>query len=176
MISITKEKTAKIFPNAVAVSTEDETHTFTSLISRDATFKAMTKAWRKAVTKNNLSLSQNNVNDIGDDDIEDEEDEMDGDLVDYESTDSMTSANQLNGFMLATKTEKDPKIQFQIKRSSATSNAILYNANCLSHQNSQQVWHYELCCIFANVSLLEPRHLFTCLSSSEPGLGTRLMF
>ena len=58
MISITKEKTAKIIPNAVAVSTEDETHTFTSLISRDATFKAMTKAWRKAVTKNNLSLSQ----------------------------------------------------------------------------------------------------------------------
>ena len=110
------------------------------------------------------------------DDIEDEEDEMDGDLVDYESTDSMTSANHLNGFMLATKTEKDPKIQFQIKRSSATSNAIFYNANCLSHQNSQQVWHYELCCIFANVSLLEPRHLFTCLSSSEPGLGTRLMF
>ena len=63
------------------------------------------------MTKNNLSLSQTNVDDIGDDDIEDEEDEMDGDLVDYESTDSMTSANQLNGFMLATKTEKDPKIQ-----------------------------------------------------------------
>ena len=154
MISITKEKTAKIFPNAVAVSTEDETHTFTSLISRDATFKAMTKAWRKAVTKNNLSLSQTNVDDIGDDDIEDEEDEMDGDLVDYESTDSMTSANQLNGFILATKTEKDPKIPFLLKRSSATSNAIFYNAKpCLSHQNSQQVWHSEVCCIFANVSL-----------------------
>ena len=58
MISITKEKTAKIIPNAVAVSTEEETHTFTSLISRDATFKAMTKAWRKAVTKSNLSVSQ----------------------------------------------------------------------------------------------------------------------
>ena len=54
MISITKEKTAKIIPNAVAVSTEEETHTFTSLISRDATFKAMTKSWRKAVSKHSL--------------------------------------------------------------------------------------------------------------------------
>jgi len=138
VISITKEKTAKIFPNAVAVSTEDETHTFTSLISRDATFKAMTKAWRKAVTKHNLSLSQTNVDEIGEDDIEDEEDEIDGDIVDYESTDSMTSANQLNGFILAAKTE-DPKSPFQLKRASATSNAIFYNARpCLSHQNSQQ--------------------------------------
>ena len=55
MISITKEKTAKIIPNAVAVSTVDETHTFTSLISRDATFKAMTKSWRKAIARHHLS-------------------------------------------------------------------------------------------------------------------------
>ena len=54
VISITKEKTAKIIPNAVAVSTEEETHTFTSLISRDATFKAMTKAWRKAIARSNI--------------------------------------------------------------------------------------------------------------------------
>ena len=51
---ITKEKTAKIIPNAVAVSTEDNTHTFTSLISRDATFKAMTKFWRRAVARDSL--------------------------------------------------------------------------------------------------------------------------
>lgn len=161
MISITKEKTAKIFPNAVAVSTEDETHTFTSLISRDATFKAMTKAWRKAVTKHNLSLSQTNVDEIGEDDIEDEEDEIDGDLVDYESTDSMTSANQLNGFILAAKTE-DPKSPFQLKRPSATSNAIFYNARpCLSHQNSQQVCDLKLfCSVTKCLSLLEPRCCF----------------
>ena len=55
VISITKEKTAKFIPNAVAVSTEDETHTFTSLISRDATFKAMTKSWRKAIARLHLS-------------------------------------------------------------------------------------------------------------------------
>ena len=53
--SITKEKTAKFIPNAVAVSTVDDNHTFTSLISRDATFKAMTKSWKKAITRNNLA-------------------------------------------------------------------------------------------------------------------------
>lgn len=58
--SITKEKTAKIIPNAVAVSTDEETHTFTSLISRDATFKAMTKAWRKAIARSNLPNAVNN--------------------------------------------------------------------------------------------------------------------
>ena len=83
MISITaftKEKTAKIIPNAVAVSTTEDTHTFTSFISREATYKVkmsmvltsgkayknishmshelvqvMTKAWRKALSKHNLA-------------------------------------------------------------------------------------------------------------------------
>ena len=37
---ITQEKTAKIIPNAVGVTTiEEETHMFSSLISREATFK-----------------------------------------------------------------------------------------------------------------------------------------
>ena len=47
--NIKKEKTAKIIPNAVAVSTQEEIHTFTSFISRDATYKVITKAWRKAL-------------------------------------------------------------------------------------------------------------------------------
>jgi hypothetical protein len=51
VLGITKEKTARIIPNAVAVSTQDDIHTFTSFISRDATFTVMTKAWRKAVNK-----------------------------------------------------------------------------------------------------------------------------
>ena len=78
---------------------------------------------------------------IGVDDLEDE-DEMDGDHLDYESTDSMTSANQLSsGYILTNK--KDPveaRNSYLIKRSSTTSNAVYYNARpCLSHQNSQQV-------------------------------------
>jgi hypothetical protein len=39
VIAITKEKTAKIIPNAVGVSTNEETHMFSSLLSREATFK-----------------------------------------------------------------------------------------------------------------------------------------
>ena len=52
--AIKKEKTAKIIPNAVAVSTQEEVHTFTSFISRDATYKVITKAWRKALAKSNI--------------------------------------------------------------------------------------------------------------------------
>ena len=101
-------------------------------------------------------ISQTNVDDIGEDDIEDEEDEIDGDIVDYESTDSMTSANQLNGFILATKTENGPRSPIQLKRPSATSNAIFYNARpCLSHQNSQQVCHLESLAVAKSQSLLE---------------------
>ena len=37
--SFTKEKTAKIIPNAIAVTTLEDTHTFTSFISREATYK-----------------------------------------------------------------------------------------------------------------------------------------
>ena len=66
MTSITKEKTVKFIPNAVAVSTLEDTHTFTSLISRDATFKAMTKSWRKAVARSNITsnVSRKNASDF----------------------------------------------------------------------------------------------------------------
>ena len=36
---ITKEKTARIIPNAVGVTTLEDFHIFSSLISREATFK-----------------------------------------------------------------------------------------------------------------------------------------
>ena len=54
--AIRKEKTAKIIPNAVAVSTQDEIHTFTSFISRDATYKVMMKVWKKARDKCDINL------------------------------------------------------------------------------------------------------------------------
>ena len=59
--AIKKEKTAKIVPNAVAVSTEDEIHTFTSFISRDATYNVMAKVWRKALAKSNIIDSVRNL-------------------------------------------------------------------------------------------------------------------
>ena len=51
---ITKEKTAKIIPNAIAVSTDSEKHIFTSFISRDQTYNLMITAWRKALTRDNI--------------------------------------------------------------------------------------------------------------------------
>ena len=41
MIKVSKEKTAKLFPNAVGVVTEDGKHVFGSLLSRDTTYKLM---------------------------------------------------------------------------------------------------------------------------------------
>ena len=51
MTKITKEKTAKIIPNAVGVCTEadDVKHIFASLLSRDSTFKLMTSIWKRAI-------------------------------------------------------------------------------------------------------------------------------
>ena len=46
---ITKEKTAKIIPNAVGVCTEEDKHIFASLLSRDTTFKLMTRLWKRAI-------------------------------------------------------------------------------------------------------------------------------
>ncbi|XP_044761748.1 GRAM domain-containing protein 2A-like isoform X2 [Coccinella septempunctata] len=42
---ITKEKTARIIPNAVGISTAEEKHVFGSLISRENTYKYMMKIW-----------------------------------------------------------------------------------------------------------------------------------
>ena len=42
---LTKEKTAKIIPNAIGLMTaEHEKHIFSSLLSRDATFKLMSRS------------------------------------------------------------------------------------------------------------------------------------
>lgn len=43
--SIKKEKTVKIFPNAVAIVTDNQRYVFCSLLSRDSTFKLMKKVW-----------------------------------------------------------------------------------------------------------------------------------
>ncbi|CAG4935500.1 unnamed protein product [Colias eurytheme] len=48
VLRITKEKVARIIPNAVGVCTRDERHVFGSLLSRDATYKLMTHVWKAA--------------------------------------------------------------------------------------------------------------------------------
>jgi hypothetical protein len=46
---LSKEKTAKIIPNAVGLCTEEGKHIFASLLSRDTTFKLMNKLWTRAM-------------------------------------------------------------------------------------------------------------------------------
>ncbi|XP_015438783.1 PREDICTED: GRAM domain-containing protein 3-like isoform X2 [Dufourea novaeangliae] len=49
VLKISKEKTARIIPNAVAIATEEERHVFGSLLSRDSTFKLMKQVWDAAM-------------------------------------------------------------------------------------------------------------------------------
>ena len=44
---ITKEKTAKFFPNAIAISTATEKHLFSSLMSRDVAYRLGLSVWKK---------------------------------------------------------------------------------------------------------------------------------
>ncbi|XP_046738651.1 GRAM domain-containing protein 2A-like isoform X1 [Diprion similis] len=48
VLKISKEKTARIIPNAVAIATEEDRHVFCSLLSRDSTFKLMKQVWDAA--------------------------------------------------------------------------------------------------------------------------------
>lgn len=48
VLKVSKEKTAKIIPNAVGISTEDEKHVFGSLLSRDSTYNLMVQVWKAA--------------------------------------------------------------------------------------------------------------------------------
>ena len=50
VLKISKEKTARIIPNAVGVATEDDKHVFCSLLSRDSTYRLMVQVWKTAVS------------------------------------------------------------------------------------------------------------------------------
>ena len=49
VVKVSKEKTAKFIPNAVGLATAEEKHIFGSLLSRDSTFKFMTRVWKRAL-------------------------------------------------------------------------------------------------------------------------------
>lgn len=46
---ISKEKTVKIIPNAIAVATLDERHVFSSFLSREAAYQLMVGVWKEAL-------------------------------------------------------------------------------------------------------------------------------
>ncbi|KAH1005309.1 hypothetical protein HUJ04_006318 [Dendroctonus ponderosae] len=51
---ITKEKTARIIPNAVGITTSEDKHIFGSLMSRDSTLAYMKTVWEKAKSEETL--------------------------------------------------------------------------------------------------------------------------
>lgn len=50
VVRISKEKTGKIFPNAIGVATADERHVFGSFMSRESAFRLMLSVWRPVVS------------------------------------------------------------------------------------------------------------------------------
>lgn len=46
---ISKEKTVKIIPNAIAIATVDERHVFSSFLSREAAYQLMISVWKDAL-------------------------------------------------------------------------------------------------------------------------------
>jgi hypothetical protein len=48
VLEISKEKTARIIPNAIGVVTGDDKHVFCSLLSRDSTYRLMVHVWNMA--------------------------------------------------------------------------------------------------------------------------------
>ncbi|XP_017259788.1 protein Aster-B isoform X2 [Kryptolebias marmoratus] len=53
--SITKEKTAKLIPNAIQISTENDKHFFTSFGARDRSFMLIFRLWQNALLDKSLS-------------------------------------------------------------------------------------------------------------------------
>ncbi|CAB3989317.1 Hypothetical predicted protein [Paramuricea clavata] len=48
--SLTKEKTALVIPNAIQVWTESEKYFFTSFVSRDSTYRSLTRIWKNVLS------------------------------------------------------------------------------------------------------------------------------
>lgn len=53
---ISKEKTVKIIPNAIAVATIDERHVFSSFLSREAAYQLMISVWKEALPMRDIDV------------------------------------------------------------------------------------------------------------------------
>ena len=93
VVSVEKENTAVVFPNAIAVQTLHARHTFRSLLSRDTTYDLLIGIWK--INHPSLQSSENGVRlfnggtgsktekvEIDESDDGSEESEMDGDVYD----------------------------------------------------------------------------------------------
>ncbi|XP_069677366.1 uncharacterized protein [Periplaneta americana] len=87
VLKISKEKTARIIPNAVGVATEDDKHVFCSLLSRDSTYRLMVQVWKTAMSpgpQNTLPITQ---------EMKDEVDSASGDIHPNEEDDDSSSVS-----------------------------------------------------------------------------------
>ena len=57
-MSIHKEKTARLFPNAIAIATRDDRHFFTSFTARDKSYVMLFRVWQNALCDIASSSSQ----------------------------------------------------------------------------------------------------------------------
>lgn len=53
---ISKKKTVKIFPNAIAVATSDERHVFSSFLSRESAYQLIIHVWQNAMPSREIEL------------------------------------------------------------------------------------------------------------------------
>lgn len=58
---ISKEKTVKIIPNAIAVGTIDERHVFSSFLSREAAYQLMISVWQEALPTSDINLTRSSA-------------------------------------------------------------------------------------------------------------------
>lgn len=54
---ISKEKTVKIIPNAIAVATIDERHVFSSFLSREAAYQLIISVWKEALPLSDFEVT-----------------------------------------------------------------------------------------------------------------------
>lgn len=91
VVQIEKRSTAVLFPNGMIIRTLYQKYTFATFISRDTTFKLLTKVWHKVLMDNDQSIAFE----------EDDDEEEDEDVKDYSEIDSETGADlneEVNAF------------------------------------------------------------------------------
>lgn len=61
VIKISKEKTVKIIPNAIAVASIGERHVFSSFLSREAAYQLMVNMWKDLVTAGDIEVTSSSA-------------------------------------------------------------------------------------------------------------------
>ncbi|KAJ8963744.1 hypothetical protein NQ314_005413 [Rhamnusium bicolor] len=83
---ITKEKTARIVPNAIGIFTKEQKHVFGSFLSRDSTLEYMRNIWQKALSEAPEIIQSESENDSSEvEEVESDKDSLEEYKVEPES-------------------------------------------------------------------------------------------